>query len=85
MMLVLDIALLVGLSYSISSFVAARGGSRWIWMFASVVGYLILEFGVCYWMKADPRDYFLHWFPMAGLIWLTLMSYASRIRFRGRA
>ena len=84
-MLALNIALLIGLSYSIFSYVAARGGSSWIWMLASVAGYLILEFGVCYWMKADPGDYFLHWFPMAGLIWLTLMSFASRFRFRGRA
>ena len=85
MMLAFNIALLVGLSYSISNFVADRGGSRWTWMLGCVAGYLILEFGVCYWLKADPGDYFFHWFPMAGLTWLTLISYIARIRFRGRA
>ena len=84
-MLALEIILLVGLSISISSFVAGRGGSQWVWATMSVAGYLIIEFSVCHWMKADPRDYFLHWFPTAGLIWLVLINYAARIRFRKRA
>ena len=81
---VLEFIILAWMSHSISNFVGARGGLRWVWASASVAGYLLLEFGVCSWIKANPRDYFLHSFPMAGLAWLILINFAARIRFRDR-
>ena len=82
MQLPLQILMVLAFAWGVRKFVAARGGSSSFWTSLCVAGYVILELGVCYTVGASPRDFFLNWFPMAGVVWLVLVGLAVRLRFR---
>ena len=85
MTLLLNIAMVALISWGLYSYAAARGGLPWFWAILSASGYVILEFSACYAFDEKPSEYFFTAFPMAGLLWMILVSVAARIRFRGRA
>jgi hypothetical protein len=84
MMLLLAIAMVASLSWGLFNYVSARGGSPWFWACLVAVGYAIAELSVCYSLRVSPREYFLSYFPNAGLLWMILVIAIARMRFRRR-
>jgi len=85
MMLVFTIAMVAGVTLGVFSYVSERSGLPWLWASLTAGGYVVIESAVCLWVNARPIEYFLNWFPTAGLLWLGLMGLLVRIRFRGRS
>jgi hypothetical protein len=84
-LLLLEILMVLFFAWSLFRFVAGRGGSSWFWASLCLAGFLIVELSVCIAMKESPSEYFLHWFPMAGIAWMILVRLAARFRFRRAA
>jgi hypothetical protein len=72
-------------AWAIFRFVAARGGSSWLWASLSTVGFFIVDLSVCIAMKVSPSEYFLHWFPGGGVAWMLVVGLAVKLRFRRTA
>ena len=84
MMLVLTIVMVSTVSWGIFRYVSERGGSALVWAGLTAGGYAIIELCVCRWLEAKPTEYFLTYFPMAGVIWLGLAGFIVRVVFRKR-
>jgi hypothetical protein len=66
-LLLLEILIVLFFAWSLFRPVATRGGSSWFWASLNLAGFFIVELSVCIAMKQSPKEYFLNWFPMAGI------------------
>jgi hypothetical protein len=76
--LLLEILIVFVYARMIFKFVAARGGSAWLWASLGAAGFFIVVLSICIAVK----EYFLDWSPLAGFVWIILVGLVMRFRFR---